>query len=299
MSAVLLVAAAHINSNLPAGHTGRKDTLQNFSRALSGLRSALTTEMTIGNFETIISCTLLLIHYSWACIEHDLETDIDIAMSFRQIFDHFHGLKDCLVIAQDVFVQTYWAKTLLYSPKIKLERVLMESHEMAEKLEDVFLRCLYCGLGTKKPANASNDNINALSRLIPPLSIILVTLPNFESSEVVPDIHRYLFTWPPLCTKGFVLQVSEGNPASLTILLYYYAAILRTYSEKVWWMRDGAKFMFHKLQSKLSGYCARCVEIPLGLFTRPEDYQFVPPTFRMGASRMQPDQEEDLAKCFV
>src|ERR1035438_4709836 len=139
MSAVLLVAAAHINSNLPAGHSGRRDTLQNFSRALSGLRSALATEMTIGNFESIVSCTLLLIHYSWACMEHDIETDIDIAMSFRQTFDYFYGLKDCLVIAQDVFVQTYWAKTLLYSPKIKLERVLMESHEMAEKLEDVFL----------------------------------------------------------------------------------------------------------------------------------------------------------------
>jgi hypothetical protein len=271
MSAVLLVAAAHINSGIPAGDSGRKDTLQNFSLALSGLRNSLTMEMTIGNMESIISCTILLIHYSWTCMDQDLDTDIDIAVSFRQTVDHFHGLKDCIVIAQDVFVQTEWAKALLFSPKIKLERMLMQSQDTANKLEDMFLHCLYCGLGTKKPDNASNDNISALSRLILPMSVLLIYLPDLESSGAVPEMHRYLFTWPTICTKGFVLQVSEGNPASLTILLYYYAAILRIYSDKIWWMRDGATFMFNKLRSKLSGYCDRCVDIPLALFAPPEE----------------------------
>jgi hypothetical protein len=266
-----MVAAGHMNYNLSRHHPGRKNALQHVSNALSGLRAALATEMTVNSFESIISCTILLIHYSWTCMEHDLDTDVDIALSFRQTVDHFHGLKDCIVVAQDVFVQTAWAKILQRSPKSKLEQYLMKSRATADKLADVFLHCLYCGLRTKVPANASNDNISALSRLILALSVIMISLPDFEGSGVLPEVYRYLFTWPTMCTKGFVLQVSEGNAASLTILLYYYAAVLRVYTEQIWWMRDGATFMFNKLRSKLEGHCDCCIDIPLALLAPSEN----------------------------
>jgi hypothetical protein len=272
MSALFLVAAAHMNHNLPAYQHNRKNDVRYVSSALSGLRGALTSEMTITNFESIINCATLFIHYAWTCMENDLNVDIDLAVFFSQTADHFLGLKDCIIVAQDVFRQTKWAMVLLYSPKINLERYLMESQSMADKLEDVFLHCLACGLGSKVPENACIENVSAIRRLIIPLNVICISSPDIESTGLMSDLHRYLFTWPTcgrMSTRGFILQVGEGNLVSLTILLYYYAAILRVYTEKIWWMRDGATIMFNKLRSKLSGRCSRCTDIPLSLLALP------------------------------
>jgi hypothetical protein len=83
-------------------------------------------------------------------------------------------------------------------------------------------------------------------------------MPDIEGSGYSSDILRYLFTWPALCTNGFVQQVKEENMASLTMLFYYYSAILGVYSERIWWMRDRAIFMWRALNEKLKGSCERC-----------------------------------------
>jgi hypothetical protein len=272
------VVAAHMNHNLPRLFNHEKD-LQHISDALSGLRGALTSEMTKQHFESIINCTVFLIIYGWIYMEGDLSGDIDIAVCFGQTTDHFHGLKDCMMVAQDVFRQTKWSRIFLYSPKINLERYLIQFQPMAEKLEDVFTHCLSCGLGSKVPVNACNDNISAMRRILIPLAVICISSPDIELTGLMPDLHRYLFTWPTsgrTSTKGFILQVGEGNLVSLTILLYYYAAILRVYNEKIWWMRDAATTMFNKLRSKLGGHCSRCTDIPLSLLAHPKQQEVTP-----------------------
>jgi hypothetical protein len=270
MSAILLVAAAHINHNLPEDDPRRRNALHHFSIALSGLRTALATEITVSSFECIISCTVLLIHYSWTstwtCIDSQLNGGFDLGMAFRQIVSHLHGLKDCLVVTYDLFLKTEWAAIMKYSPKASLARCLLESGRKPDELEAIFAHTVFCGLGTKIPANASADNAMALTRLVIPMSVICLNLPDFKESRIKSDVYRYLFTWPTMCTKGFVQQVNEGNLASLTILLYYYAAIVSVYSEKIWWMRDGATYMYRTLRSKLDGCCDRCTTKPLDLF---------------------------------
>jgi hypothetical protein len=270
MSAILLVAAAHINHNLPEDDPRRRNALHHFSIALSGLRIALATEITVTSFECIISCTVLLIHYSWTstwtCIDSQLSGGLNLGMAFRQIVSHLHGLKDCLVVTHDLFLKTQWAAIMMYSPKAGLARFLLESGRKADELEAIFGHTVFCGLGTKIPANASADNAMALTRLVIPMSVICLNLPDFKESRIKSDVYRYLFTWPTMCTKGFVQQVNEGNLTSLTILLYYYAAIVSVYSEKIWWMRDGATYMYRTLRSKLDGCCDRCTSKPLALF---------------------------------
>jgi hypothetical protein len=224
--------------------------------------------MTSENLESIISCTTLLIHYAWSHMEQDLNADIDIAVCFSQTADHFLGLKDCMFVAQGVFSQTKWSRVLLYSPRVNLERLLIKSQSLTEKLDNIFLHCIHCGLGTMDPDNTSVNNISAIKRLMIVLKVICISSSDIESTGLLPDIYRYLFTWPSSgrsSTKGLILQVGEGNPVSLTILLYYYAAILRVYTEKIWWMKDGATAMFNRLRSKLGGHCAQCIEIPLSV----------------------------------
>jgi hypothetical protein len=269
-STILAVTAAHLDHLLPCPRQSRETDLQHISNALSGLRNALTLDMTIANFESIISCTTLLIHYAWICIGQDQNADVDIPASFGQISDHSRGLKDCVVVARNIFEKTQWATVLRHSPKIILERYAGESQSIANKFRDAFGHCLFCGLGTRMPANASNDNVDALTRLIIPMTVICLTSPDIESSGLMPDIYRYLFTWPTKCTKGYIQQVDEGNPVSLIILLFYYAAILRVDTERIWWMRDGASRMFNKLRSMFSGQCSRCIEIPLALLAVPK-----------------------------
>jgi len=270
MSAILLVAAAHINHNLPEHDPRRRNALHHFSIALSGLRTALATEITVSSFECIISCTVLLIHYSWTStwtsIGSQLNGGLDLGMAFRQIVSHLHGLKDCLLVTYDLFLKTEWATIMMYRPKTSLTRCLLESGRRADELEATFGHTIFCGLGTKIPANASADNSMALTRLVIPMSVICLNLPDFKESGIKSDVYRYLFTWPTMCTKGFVQQVNEGNLTSLTILLYYYAAIVSVYSEKIWWMRDGAIYMYRALRSKLDGCCDRCTTKPMALF---------------------------------
>lgn len=225
--------------------------------------------MTLKNFESIVSCTCIFIHYAWFSIGQDANIDIDIAGSFRQIADHSHGLKDCVVVARDVFEKTRWAKTLHHSPKIRLESFSSKTPSTVTKISDVFIHSIFCGVGTKIPANASNDNSDALTRLLIPVNVILISAPDIESSGLMEDIYRYFFTWPTKCTKGFLQQVDEGNPVSLLILMYYYAAIVRVDSERIWWMRDGALRMFNQLRAKFNGQCLRCVDIPLALLASP------------------------------
>lgn len=259
--------------NIPKYHHDRESDLQYISSALSGLRGALNSDMTCENLESIISCTSLLVHYAWSHMEHELNADIDIAVCFSHTADHFHGLKNCMAFVWGTFIRTQWSSVLLYSPRVNLERYLMKSQSTANKLEDVFLHCTDCGLGTRASDNASNNNLSAIKRLIIVLNVICISSPDIESTGLLPDIYRYLFTWPSsgrISTKGFILQIGEGNPVSLTILLYYYAAILRVYTEKIWWMRDGATVMFNKLRSKLGGHCSRCTDLPLSLLALPE-----------------------------
>lgn len=275
---MFLVTRAHMHHYSPTHKRNPMNDLQYVSNALSGLRGALNSEITVAKFESIITCTILLGHYAWTCMEKDINGDLDLAMNYNRTADHFHGLKDCMVIAQDVFKKTKWSLILLYSPRINLERYLMRSPSMADKLEDIFLHCLSCGLGSNVSVDACDVNFSAIKRLIIPLSVICISSPDVQSTGLLPDIYRYLFTWPTSgrqSTKGFILKVGEGNLVSLTILLYYYAAILRVYSENIWWMRDGARIMFNHLRAKLSGRCSRCTDIPMSLLALPKQQEGV------------------------
>jgi hypothetical protein len=258
MSAVLLVASSHINYYLPNDHPDRRPVLHHFANALSGLRVALAEEITATTFESIIGCSILLIHYSWTYVDAGPNDELDIGYLFRETVALLHGLKDCVVAAQDVFHQTKWSKVLMYSPRLNLERYIRESKGNNPMFSDMFHHCLFCGLGTKCTDGASADNMSAASRLLIPLQALKLSLPDFHGSDVASDVLRYLFTWPTLCTKGYVQQVKENNPTSLTILLYYYSAIVSVLSDKIWWMRDRAIFMFNILRSRLEGQCDEC-----------------------------------------
>ncbi|KAE8452079.1 hypothetical protein EG329_002245 [Mollisiaceae sp. DMI_Dod_QoI] len=260
MSAVMLVAATHINHQLPKDDPGRRPVLYHFLNALSGLRNALTEPITGSRLDAIISCSILLIHHSWSCIDVTLDNQKDIASLFTESFSLFHGLKDCVMAgyAQHILSTTAWHKTFAHSPRTTLtEYIRIHKPRDCDFLQKVS-HSMLCGLKTYDSACSSADNMNALSRLSLVLHAIKLAYPDIEGSGVADDIYRFLLTWPPFCTKGFMDQVKENNPASLLILLYYYAAIVSVFSGKLWWMRDRALLMYTKLRGMLEGRCEEC-----------------------------------------
>jgi hypothetical protein len=170
------------------------------------------------------------------------------------------GVKECVLTGQDFMGTSEWWSVISYSPKVNLERYVRElAGEESENVHNnMFHHFIFCGQGTRDPKGTSADNLSAASRLAIALRVIYLTMPDIEGSGYLSDIFRYLFTWPALCTNGFVQQVKEENMASLTMLFYYYSAILAVYSERIWWMRDRAIFMWRALNEKLKGRCERC-----------------------------------------
>ncbi|KAF8854263.1 hypothetical protein BDZ45DRAFT_728926 [Acephala macrosclerotiorum] len=272
MSAVMLIAAAHINHYLPKDDHKRRPVLQKFVNALSGLRMALADEITIRNFDAIMGCSLILIQYRWSYIDLDLSHGIEIADLFLENINLFAGLKDCVMAVirtqppgEDFIAQTVWGKILEHSPKERLEEYLFQHNQKRRDCHNDFHHCLFCGLGSHDRGGFSPDNINSLSQLIIVLHTIRIAAPDIEASGIAYDIYRYLFTWPPFCTDGFVKQLREHNAVSFLILFYYYGAIVSVYSEKIWWMRDRAFFMFKTLRGMLEGKCEQCIAPAIAL----------------------------------
>lgn len=201
---------------------------------------------------------MLLIHYSWAASDYDTADELDVTYLFREIFGLVNGTKDCLVTAQDLLGAAAWSKVLKYSPRATMEIFIRETEHDTPSTSALLYHCFLCGLGTKAAAGASADNKFAIDKLIIVLEAIEISQSDLEGSGILPDIVRYLFTWPAQCTKGFVEQLSENNTVSLTILLYYYAAIVRISSEKLWWMQDRAHFLYSSLKTRLEGTCDHC-----------------------------------------
>jgi hypothetical protein len=267
MDAIILISAAHINHYLPNNHPDWKPVAHYFSKALSSLQLALSELrleiLTPSTFDSIISCSMLLNHYYWTYIE---EPPTDISSMFEQTVTLSQSMKNIIIMSQDIATQGEWWRVLGYRPKENLERFLRERDSERNPFKDVFLHCLFCGQGSRDPESASADNLTAATRLNLVLRVILCTIPNIETSGYYSDISRFLFTWPSLCTKGFIQQVKDNNMTSLTILLCYYAAILRVCSRKTWFMMKKAMYMYKALRAQLEGRCERCMKPVLVLF---------------------------------
>lgn len=259
MSSVMLMAAAHINHYLPTNDPQRRPVLHHFGNAISGLRNVVAQELTPRSFDIIMSCSILLILYSWAYIEVRFENTLEVADLFQDTLTLFYSLKDCVVSGKILLEKSRWHEVFSYSPRVALEDYVRTHRTKGDDFYQRINHSTLCGLGTYDPECSSPDNLNSMSRLSLVLCAVRIAASDLEGSGVADDIYRYLLTWPPFCTKGFVQQVKENNPTSLCILLYYYAAIVGIQSEKIWWMRDRALFMYTMLREKLEGRCDNCL----------------------------------------
>lgn len=85
-----------------------------------------------------------------------------------------------------------------------------------------------------------------------------------EASPIFLDVGRYLFTFPNMNTAGFsgLRDMSFQGHIVLrqcqVVLLYYFAAVVRFRSERFWWMRQRAIYMFDLIFESLKDKCEVC-----------------------------------------
>ncbi|KAK0109947.1 hypothetical protein ONS95_002614 [Cadophora gregata] len=261
-SAVLLLSSAHINSSLPKKDPTRRPVLNHFANAVSGLRAALNERITAQSFDSIVGCSFLLVHYSWAAEE----SDPHVTHHFHEIVGLINGTKNCVVEGQDLLQGSALYEVFRHRPGLKLEKFIEESPMRGStRTSALFNHCMMCGLGTKGVSGASPDNTHAIQKLVTVLRAIELSQPNVEVTPVLHDIIRYLFTWPLQCTKGFMEHIDAQEPASMTALLYYYAAAASVSLGRVWWMQDRARVIYAFLKASLVGRCAECTNPAIAL----------------------------------
>lgn len=171
---------------------------------------------------------------------------------------------------------TEWGPVLKYRPTANLERYSRESGVDDDEFARLFTHFIFCGQGTRIKQNSTADNLNAAKRLMIPLHAMFAAWPDVKATGYTSDILRYLFTWPSFCTAGFVQQVKDGNMTSLTILFYYYSAILGMYSDKIWYMKDRSMYMHNALRKILQGRCDKCTEPALYFYNAGDTLPVLP-----------------------
>lgn len=82
--------------------------------------------------------------------------------------------------------------------------------------------------------------------------------PMLETSSIYLDVARYLFTWPNLQLYEFGALIGNRNPRYQAILLFYFAGIIKLRSERFWWMRRRAVYMFESICRNLQDKCKVC-----------------------------------------
>ncbi|XMA08505.1 hypothetical protein WAI453_001296 [Rhynchosporium graminicola] len=260
-SAVLLLSSAHINSSLPEHHPTRRPVFGYFADAIFGLRKALSDKITAQSFDSIVGCSFLLLHYSWAADN----PEPDIFHHFREVVGIINGIKNCVVEGQDLLQGSALYEVFRHRPGVKLEKFIEDSPRKLKKTSVLFDHSVLCGLGTKNATGASSDNMHAIQKLTIVLQAIELSQSDIKNSGVFHDVVRYLFTWPLQCTPGFMEQIENQESVSMLALLYYYAAASNVGSRRVWWMQDRARTIYSTLRARLEGRCGECTDPAIAL----------------------------------
>ena len=146
---------------------------------------------------------------------------------------------------------------LIYSPRLSIERYL-ENQAVPQDIEACFSHCLACTKICDDVELDVEECMDAAQRLTVIWCALKLGMSALESSGIYLDVARYLFTWPNLHSAGFVNLINTRNGRCQAILLYYFAGIIRFRSERLWWMRRRAVYMFDSIFQRLKDRCEEC-----------------------------------------
>jgi hypothetical protein len=239
--------------------TYRIAQLKYYSEVLRGLRIALSKTPTLEESEAIVSCSFLLLQYSWTYFDPPTlpgkNGDLDLGMS--SIWSISSGIKQVNESRYKTVRQNYFYKTS--AQKLREAVVKLSSNPVAfTELESLFAHCCSCPLMSRACSNPRPEFLDAAQRLIWPLCLLRLDANELNPADSA-EVSYYLFLWPVLCARDFELELLNGDQRPLVILLYYSMAVSKLLSQEYWWARERARFLFETLLFRLNANgCTEC-----------------------------------------
>jgi hypothetical protein len=257
MHGILLMASTHLRYLNPESKLYAEAESYHLALALGGLRGALSGTMSDANADTVIACSLILLHHAWSVPyspekSSELLTPVDIGADNMLAFSA--GLKSVLQsvwhvregsifreIIRSITVNTFkiWAATESFP--CELEMIRQRQPGLALPNDDGDEACV--GLGCV--------SMDAIDRLTPVMRAAHFMTQGNNINHLVTDISRYLLMWPGKCTDEFQKDVKENDKQALLILLCFYLCTLCLVSNDLWWVRDRSRYMCHAISERL------------------------------------------------
>jgi hypothetical protein len=246
--------------------------LEHLSKALPGLRFALDFPATCHPLsgDAAMACSILLLQHLWDSSIPPSNSGSD-SDEWDSILGLYNGLRN--------IVFSFWELTnggsrftpwMIYSPRLSIE-LYLQGQVLPPHIEACFEHCLSCTDISADLEAGMDDCINAAQRLKTIWHALSMGFPALEVSSIYLDVGRYLFTWPNLGPTGFGSLIGNRDCRYQAILLFYFAGIIKFRSERFWWMRRRAVYMFDSISRNLNEKCSVCTCLAKALIEEGED----------------------------
>lgn len=255
MHAIFLVSAAHLEHLQPGDRTHHIVALQNLSLVLPHFRKAIDTiydgkECSVDMAEALISCSLLLMQFSW-------HLDTQVMNGSHGLSGLYRGLMSVTLSCLPRVRGGSLSRMLRYSPRLHIERCMIFSGTKSS-INGVFTHILACD----KISDIPPEDPEFFSEPLQRLSTIFWALDSAGNGPGEADLElaaaRYLFSLPNWLPEGFINKFRLRDGRAQVILLYFFAAIIRLRSERFWWMRKRALSIFEEIARILGDRCVEC-----------------------------------------
>jgi hypothetical protein len=267
--AIFLVTASHLHHLHPDDPRYQNAVLEHFSNVLPCFRAALDTfSGNTDHADALMACAILLVQYSWTFMSPDTtaEPNTDAWLTMLGLYS---GLTSVVLSFYHLLDESRFRRMMKYSPVRRIEAYL-NSISVPIHIDGLFHHSLTCSKISDGGEMSSSDCSDASRRLILILCAMRLGQNRLETSGILLDVARCLFTWPSLLSPGFKRLVKLEDGRSQIILLYYFAAVSRLRGERFWWMRERAVCMFKTIWAKLEGKCTHCTSGAIAFFSTSE-----------------------------
>lgn len=258
MHALFAVTASHLQHLQPHDQTHQAAVSEHLSQALPGLRTALDMPFITGAGDALMACSMLLLQNLWGSPIQTVNADFT---SWDSLLGLYRGVKDIVFTFWELKHGSRFTPWLVYSPSTSIAKYLVTQPADPE-IEACFSHCLTCTQITADTETDLEECEYAVRGLIAIWRALKMGIPALEASSIYLDVARYLFTLPitlPIINPdGFGNRANMKNARYQTILLYYFAAIIKFKSARFWWMQSRARLMFEWLLVNLRDKCDVC-----------------------------------------
>jgi hypothetical protein len=271
MNAVLCVASRHLAFLKPEDTTHSTAAASHLSRALSLFRQALSNTLASTHIDAFLATSILLQVEVWTSTDFYSSRE-DGVSSFDPSRDRIFSLNSSLkqVFLKSIPLISNQRSTILphiaHNPRVALAEAAQISDSTLADYQNIFsyhrpltsellnVPLPYIrgrGLASSslwqdhvpKIKEQHNPIHDGYMNVVTELCLILSYIPEAQppdsisaESPLLPDLARYIFSFPVLCRGPFASMIQQSNPYALLLLYHFYRAVrILLPPNECWW----------------------------------------------------------------